>query len=1088
MSRLKLRLLGGFEAQAGLGEALAIPRRKAQGLLAYLALTPGQAHPREKLATLLWTDASPDTARNALRQTLYVLRRALGAFEDGMLVVTGDAITLSENKVVTDVAAFERAVNVGTSEALEDAAGLYRGDLLAGLAVAEPVFEDWLMSERERLRELALEALARLLADQRAAGDTAAAVQSALRLLTLDPLQEAVHRTLMRLYIRLGRRDAALRQYRDCVSVLQRELDIEPQAETKELYQEVLRQRPTAGAPTTTWPPRHAPAPRADAPASETALIGRERELARLQHALDEADRGEGPVLAILGEAGIGKSRLLDELAAAARSRGAGVGVGRSYATEQILPLAPWAEALRQAGIPEDAEVLAALGPVWRAELARLLPELTVAEAPAAADAPDPLRLFEAITRLLAELGARRLVCVLLEDLHWADEMTVRLVAFAGRRLHGVRGLIAVTVRAEEPPATPMLKQAFEELNTEQRLVELSLGPLSQSDTMTLVSALARAGLERAAAERLGEQVWTASRGIPLMVVETMHALREAGPAGPRLPDRVRELIVGRLRRLELGPRSLVDVAAVIGREFDFALLHQASGLAEREVAEAVEQLVRRRVFHEVGEHFDVSHDRIREVAYDAILPQRRRLLHRQVAEAIEALYLGDLAPHAAALARHYTEVRRWDRAVGYLRDAAAQAMARGAHRQAAGALDEALATLAHLPDSRDVRELGVDLRFDLCSALYPLGEPEQMFACLREAVTLAEELDDPRRLTRGLAHLTHVLRRVGEYGRAIEHGRRAFDLAVSLEDAGLQILTRDVLGYVYHAVGDYRAGRAVLEQNVAALEGPRNRERFGLLHYPGVFSRVTLARCLAELGEFSDAAVHADEALRLAEETGQPRTLISAWGELTLVYVRRGDLTLAPALAERGRTLGGRVDLPVRWPLLAAGAGYVRALGGQVAEGRALLAAALAESRALGINFHWHVLILGWLGEACLLAGAVDEAQRHGEAALELALARGERGSAAWARRLLGEVLAVDADTHKAEAAATHFQAAMTDAAELGMRPLAAHIHLGLGRLFRRLGLPEARGHLDAAVSELGAMGMTLWLPDAAAELAALS
>src|SRR2546425_655158 len=157
MSRLMLRLLGGFEVLTGPGEPLAVPTRKAQALIAYLALTPDQMHPRDKLAALLWGDHTPGSARNALRQTLFVLRKALGSEARAMLVITSDAITLAPDVVETDVAAFLQALAERTPAALEHAAALYRGDLLAGLTVAEPAFEDWLMSERERLRELALE-------------------------------------------------------------------------------------------------------------------------------------------------------------------------------------------------------------------------------------------------------------------------------------------------------------------------------------------------------------------------------------------------------------------------------------------------------------------------------------------------------------------------------------------------------------------------------------------------------------------------------------------------------------------------------------------------------------------------------------------------------------------------------------------------------------------------------------------------------------------------------------------------------------------------------------------------------------------
>jgi DNA-binding SARP family transcriptional activator len=229
MSALRLRLLGGFEARTGAGAEIALPRRKVQALLAYLASPPGQVHPRDKLAALLWPDVSDHQARQSLRQVLATLRRVLPA-EPPVLRTNEAAVALHPAAIDVDVVAFERAAAAGTPAALEEAGALYRGDLLAGLTVESAPFEEWLVAERERLREQALDAFAQLLGHQRRARANEPAVQTALRLLALDPLQEAVHRTLMRLYAAQGRPDAGLRQYRFCVDILRRELGAEPEA------------------------------------------------------------------------------------------------------------------------------------------------------------------------------------------------------------------------------------------------------------------------------------------------------------------------------------------------------------------------------------------------------------------------------------------------------------------------------------------------------------------------------------------------------------------------------------------------------------------------------------------------------------------------------------------------------------------------------------------------------------------------------------------------------------------------------------------------------------------------------------------
>src|SRR5213593_4296030 len=237
MAQLTLSLLGGFQARLDRGPLLAVPA-KAQALLAYLAARPGQAHPRDKLAALLWGGTGQEHARSNLRHTLFTIRQAVRGLSPGLLVAEAQAVALEPAAVDVDVLTFEKLVTEGTADAFERAAALFQGELLEGLSVDEPPFEEWLLAERERLRELALEALARLLALQAKSPATERAIQTALRLLALDPLQEPAHRTLMRLYARQGRRSAALKQYQVCVDVLRRELGAESEPETRRLYQD----------------------------------------------------------------------------------------------------------------------------------------------------------------------------------------------------------------------------------------------------------------------------------------------------------------------------------------------------------------------------------------------------------------------------------------------------------------------------------------------------------------------------------------------------------------------------------------------------------------------------------------------------------------------------------------------------------------------------------------------------------------------------------------------------------------------------------------------------------------------------------
>jgi DNA-binding SARP family transcriptional activator len=247
MAQLTLSLLGGFQARLG-SKPVVLPTKKAQGLLTYLAVRPGQPHSRDKLAGLLWAETGEDQARHSLRQTLLSLRKVL-ATTPPILLIEGDTISVDPGTIKVDVVEFEKMLSRGTTEALEQATETYRGDFLEGFGLAGEPFEEWLLTERERLWERALEGMAKLLSLQMKEGDHEAAIQTGIRLLALDPLQESVHRTLMTIYAAHGRRDAAARQYHSCVAIQERELGVEPEQETKDLYNKILQDRRLSAEP-----------------------------------------------------------------------------------------------------------------------------------------------------------------------------------------------------------------------------------------------------------------------------------------------------------------------------------------------------------------------------------------------------------------------------------------------------------------------------------------------------------------------------------------------------------------------------------------------------------------------------------------------------------------------------------------------------------------------------------------------------------------------------------------------------------------------------------------------------------------------
>ena len=622
---LTITLLGGLETSLGDGGPVPLAQRKAQALLAYLAVPVGHFRPRVDLATLLWGEADDADARNSLRQTLFLIRRALPGAGANHLMVRRDAVALQPSAVRVDVSHFERRIAEGTPEALEGVLALYRGDFLHGFVLDAPGFAEWMTGERERLRDLMRGALTRLLARHMDDRRFERGLEVGRRLLAFDPLDEPTHRALMRLHARQGHHAAALRQYQLCVSVLERELGVEPETETRELYRAIVRERASS-------PP---PAPGlGEADVAETPLIGRDAERRRLEEAVAAGERG---VIAILGDAGIGKTRLTRELATIATAAGAHVIVGRCHDAERILPFRPWVEALRHGGLVQDEDALAQLATVWRTELARLFPEIASEGAPPPASNENVLQLFEALVRLILETtGAGRLTIVL-DDLQWADEMSLRFLSFLAHRIDDRPILVAITAREEETDAVPLLGRILRDLDREGRLVRLALAPLDRAATNTLVAALAPSNTGDAALAALAHRVWAMSEGNPFVAVEITRAARTLGTL-PDLPHRVQDLIVGRLERLSERASEMAALAAVIGGVFDFELLVRAGGhghggpaahdpqtpFDEGAAAAAVEELVRRRILQGIDNGFGFVHDRVREVVY-------RRLMRRAV-------------------------------------------------------------------------------------------------------------------------------------------------------------------------------------------------------------------------------------------------------------------------------------------------------------------------------------------------------------------------------------------------------------------------------------------------------------------------
>ena len=623
------------------------------------------------------------------------------------------------------------------------------------------------MPERERLRRAyaaALERLVTLAEDRR---EISNAITYARRLLEHDPCHEPAYRSLMRLHALNGDRAAALHTYHSCVTVLRRELGVSPDAATRLVHERLLH----TDAPVA--------APQIRSVAATFPLVGRTADWAQLQAAWRAAAEGRPQMALIVGEAGIGKTRLAEELETWAARQGILIASARGYAAEGALPYAPVAAWLRARPLPP-------LEPVWLTELARLLPELLV-EHPKLPP-PEPLhqawqrnRLFEALAR--GVLCCQRPRVLVLNDLHWCDGDTVEWLRYLLRFEPRAPLLIVATLCTGEI-WTPELTALLAALRRDGLLTEIEVGPLDADATAALVGHVAG----RPLAPGLADLLLQGSEGNPLFVVEMVQAGLAQGGAGERerqtaaharamtaapqpLPAKVRQVIEHRLGQLSPAGRALAELAATIGRQFDFDVLCAAAELADEALVQSLDELWQRRIVREQGDGaYDFSHDKIRETTYAGLSAARRRLLHGRVAQALARLHADTLDAVSGQIGRHYELAGLRAPAVAHYRRAAEASEQVYANADAILYYRRALILLDSLPGER---QTCAKLWERLGDILELTGQHEAARAAFRQA---QEPFTTPDRTAQ--ARLLRKLGNAWREERCFEQAQQAFDAA----------------------------------------------------------------------------------------------------------------------------------------------------------------------------------------------------------------------------------------------------------------------------------------------------------------------
>ena len=835
-----------------------------------------------------------------------------------------------------------------------------------------------------------------------------------------------------------------------------------------------------------------------------TRFVGRQTELEALRQALERAGRGQGQLVAVVGEPGVGKSRLVYEFLHSHHTQGWRVLESASVSYGRATPYFPVIDLLKRYTNVEEQDAPRTIrakvtGQVLTLDeaLQETIPALLALLDALPEDSPfltlDPpqrrQRTLDACKRVLLRESQVQPVLLVCEDLHWIDTETQTLLESLVESLPTVRLLLLVNYRPEYQHGW----------GSKTYYTQLRLDPLPAGSAEALLQALLGDDSSLAPLQRL---LIARTEGNPFFLEESVRALVETGmlvgaPGHRRLaqalptiqvPATVQAVLAARIDRLPPEAKRLLQTAAVIGTEVPFPLLQAIAELPETALhhglahLQAAEFLYETRLFPDHAYTF--KHALTHEVAYSSLLQERRHVLHARIVEALEALAGDRMAEQVERLAHHAVRGKVWDKALVYCRQAGDKALARSAYREAVGSFEQALGTLSHLPETRDTCEQAIDLRLALRSALMPSSDFGRVLAYLREAETFAATLDDPRRLGQVSNFLSVHFYRIGAYDQALTTAQRVLALALAGGEVVLQALAHLRLGLASHAQGEYRRAIDAFRQTVASLDGAPRRERFGQIILPAVHSCAMLAWCHAELGTFTEGRAPGDEGMRIAEVVDHPASLmVASWG-VGLLALRQGDLPRGLPRLERAMGICQEADLPVYFPWIAGALGAAYTLGGRVADAVPLLTQAMEQTIATAMAGDQTLCSLP-LGEAHLVAGRLEEAHALAEDTLALARAHQQQGIQAYALRLLGDIAAHRAPPAVDQATA-HYRQALALAEDLGMRPLEAHCHLGLGTLYARTGQrAQAHVELSAAIDLYRAMEMTFWLPEVEAALA---
>ncbi len=868
-------------------------------LLGFLAVHADAPQPRQRLAGIFWPDSTEQQARTNLRRELHHLRVLLG--DDASLVVEPATLMWRESPTCrVDVCVFHHERQLALQalatrddhELLEHGAAAveeYHGDLLPGM------FDDWVLAERETLRRQCIELCDHLVAGWRGIGDPRKAVDYGRLRVRLEPLEEVGYRTLMELQADAGDRAGAISTFHKCAEILDHELQVKPSQATEAFAERLLNSDRPYGA--RAGSPRHA----RTRLAQRAQLVGRDREFDQVLESWNNVVDGRPRLLVVIGDAGVGKSRLISELAHKARTEGAVVATTRCFGMARTLALKPAADWLRH---PRVQRSLATLDEIWRVEVDRLIPGAArdtygggrerqlpepVAASRAMVDAWRRHRFFEGLARGILAVGQPTLL--VLDDLHWCDEETAAWLPFLLSRAAGAPLMVAATARREELTANNEVSRLLLALRSAGSLIELTLPPLGRDG----VRALAASFLERELNEEEVSLLVTATGGYPLYVVEAIRSASELDGDRPlsSFAD-LSSVLRSRLEAASPHAREVAGLASVVGRDFTLDLLTEASDLNVDAVVRSVDELWRQGIFREQPSGYDFSHDLVRDAAYTSVSPPHRWLLHRRIAQSLQILHGERENDVAAQLAEQYDRGGRPDRARHYYRRAARLAAAVFANSEAVRCFRRCLELVAQQPAGRAGEEEELDVLLEMyppLNAIHGYASP-QLQATLERSAHLAEKLSRPRDLMSCLVGLCAVRFVQGHVTDAYEFATRALDLAEA---------DPKTAGQAHMMVAGSLTSLGRLEEALDHFERCRelSRDSVSLMGtMPEVHGWAWSAHAQWLLGNPEQAIARSREAVELARSAGHPYSLAVALGYSATTYQLVNDRASASEAA----------------------------------------------------------------------------------------------------------------------------------------------------------------------------------------------